>query len=103
MSPLFVMVLLFVALGLCFHSFKDIPLLIVFICTSIYALFTLRGLSFEARLSEFSRGAGAPDLLLMIWIFILAGAFASAAKAMGAVDATVNATLILLPPGLLLP
>lgn len=103
LSPLFVMVLLFVALGLCFHSFKDIPLLIVFICTSIYALFTLRGLSFEARLSEFSRGAGAPDLLLMIWIFILAGAFASAAKAMGAVDATVNATLILLPPGLLLP
>lgn len=103
LSPLPVMALLFLTFGLLFQNFKDIPLLIVFICTSVYSLFTLRGLSFEARLTEFSRGAGSPDLLLMIWIFILAGAFASAAKGMEAVDATVNLTLILLPPGLLLP
>ncbi len=40
--------------------------------------------------------------MLMIWIFILAGAFASSAKAMGSIDATVNLTLVLLPPQMLL-
>lgn len=38
----------------------------------------------------------------MIWIFILAGAFAQSAKAMGAIDATVNLTLHILPDNLLL-
>ena len=59
-------------------------------------------MSFEARISEFSRGAGDQNLLLMVWIFILAGAFASTAKAMGAVDASVNLTLRIMPNIMLL-
>lgn len=103
MSPLAVMMLLFLLLGTTLGGFSEIPLLIVFITTSIYALCTLRDLPFAGRLTVFSRGAGSPDLLLMIWIFVLAGAFASSARGMGAVDAAVNLTLGLLPPSALLP
>jgi Na+/H+ antiporter NhaC len=60
-------------------------------------------MSLRERINVFSRGAGHKDLLLMIWIFVLAGAFASSAKAMGAVDATVNLALQVLPATFLLP
>ena len=70
--------------------------------SSIYAVFTLRG-SINHRVKVFSTGAGDSNLMLMLWIFILAGAFASSAKSMGAVDATVNLTLRLLPSSFLLP
>jgi Na+/H+ antiporter NhaC len=70
--------------------------------SSIYAVFTLKG-SINHRVKVFSTGAGDSNLMLMLWIFILAGAFASSAKSMGAVDATVNLTLRLLPSSFLLP
>ncbi|MBR1712254.1 MAG: Na+/H+ antiporter NhaC family protein [Alloprevotella sp.] len=103
LSPLAVMVLLFVVLSLFCGGFSKVPLLVVFLCTSAYALTTLRGMRLEERIRVFSDGAGAPDLLLMVWIFILAGAFASAAKAMGAIDAAVALCLWVLPAGMLLP
>ena len=103
LSPLLVMAVLFVALGLLYGDFGRVPLLMVFVLTAIYALLTLRGLPLESRITVFSRGAGESDLLLMVWIFIFAGAFAASAKAMGAVEATVNLTLTLLPAQLVLP
>ena len=51
----------------------------------------------------FSRGAGAGNLMLMLWIYVLAGAFAASAKSMGAIDTTVNFTLHYLPSDMLLP
>ena len=78
-------------------------MLIIFITLSIIAILLSRGMRFRERITEFSRGAGHKDLLLMVWIFVLAGAFASSARAMGAVDATVNLTLLLLPTEFLLP
>jgi Na+/H+ antiporter NhaC len=41
-------------------------------------------------------------MMLMIWIFVLAGAFANSAKMMGAIDATVNLALLLLPAKMIL-
>ena len=78
-------------------------MLLIFITISIIAILRSRGMSLRERIAEFSRGAGQKDLLLMVWIFVLAGAFASSAKAMGAVDATVNLALELLPASFLLP
>ena len=77
-------------------------MLLIFIIVSIVAILLLRGMKFRERITEFSKGAGQKDLLLMVWIFVLAGAFAASAKAMGAVDATVNLTLQLLPTNFLL-
>lgn len=78
-------------------------MLLIFITISIIAILLSRGMNLRERIAEFSRGAGQKDLLLMVWIFVLAGAFASSAKAMGAVDATVNLALELLPASFLLP
>lgn len=70
--------------------------------SSCYAIAITRGLKLEQRIYQFSVGAGNKNILLMIWIFILAGAFANSAKQMGAIDATVNLTLHILPDNLLL-
>lgn len=78
-------------------------MLLIFIILSIIAILLSRGMTLRERITEFSKGAGQKDLLLMVWIFVLAGAFAASAKAMGAVDATVNLTLQLLPTNFLLP
>ena len=76
-------------------------MLIIFITLSIIAILLSRGMTLRERITEFSKGAGQKDLLLMVWIFVLAGAFAASAKAMGAVYATVNLALQLLPANFL--
>lgn len=76
-------------------------MLLIFLTLSVIAILLSRGMRFRDRITEFSNGAGHKNLLLMVWIFVLAGAFASSAKAMGAVDATVNLTLQLLPANFL--
>lgn len=77
-------------------------MLVIFIAISIIAILLTRGIKLSERITEFSKGAGHKNMLLMVWIFILAGAFASSAKAMGAVEATVNLTLAILPTQFLL-
>jgi Na+/H+ antiporter NhaC len=69
---------------------------------SIYAVTISGGIPLRKRIDIYSRGAGTSQMMLMIWIFILAGAFANTAKTMGAIDATVNLTLTLLPANMLL-
>lgn len=103
LSPLLFMALLFVGLSLLTGDFYKVPLPIIFITTSAYSILTLRGVKLEERIREFSKGAGDGNLMLMIWIFVLAGAFAASAKDMGAISATVDLTLYLLPANAILP
>lgn len=103
LSPLLFMAALFVGLSLLTGDFYKIPLPVIFITTSAYALLTLRGVKLDERIKEFSKGAGDSNLMLMIWIFVLAGAFASSAKDMGAISSTVDLTLYLLPANAILP
>ncbi len=70
--------------------------------SSIYAVAISGGLPLQKRIETFSRGASTGNLMLMLWIFVLAGAFANSAKVMGCIDATVNLTLTLLPANMLL-
>lgn len=79
------------------------PITVAFTVASIYAVAITRGIKLEERIRQYSRGASDPNILLMIWIFVLAGAFATGAKSIGAIDATVNLILSLLPSSLLLP
>lgn len=102
-SPLIVFVCFYLALSIIVHDFYEIPITVAFLVASIYAVITLRRKSINERVEIFSEGAGSKDVMLMLWIFILAGAFAVSAKSMGAVDATVNFTLRLLPAKFLLP
>ena len=103
LSPMFVLALLLLGGGILLGDFYKVQLIVVFLITLIYAVATTRGESVTKRVEILSRGAGEKNLLLMVWIFLLAGAFAHTAKAMGAIDATVNLTLSLLPSQLLLP
>lgn len=75
---------------------------IIFFLISVVALIFVKG-PVNKRVEIYSKGAGQPDLLLMVWIFLLAGAFASTAKAMGAIDAAVSLTLSVMPSSMLLP
>lgn len=101
LSPLGVFVILYLVTSIIARDFYIVPITVAFMLSSIYAIATMRG-NLRRRINVFSRGAGSPDMMLMVWIFVLAGAFANSAKAMGAIDATVNLTLWLLPSQMLL-
>ena len=81
----------------------NLSLSVAFMLSSIYAIIISGGLPIMKRIDMFSRGAGAGNLMLMLWIYVLAGAFAASAKSMGAIDTTVNFTLHYLPSDMLLP
>ena len=102
LSPLAVFLCLYLITSLLVNDFYKVPITVAFLLSSCYAIAMTRGLKLEQRIYQFSVGAGNKNILLMIWIFVLAGAFAQSAKQMGAIDATVNLTLHILPDNLLL-
>ena len=102
LSPLFVFIAFYLITSLIVGDFYKIPITVAFMVSSIYAIIICGGKPLMSRINTYSRGAATEQMMLMIWIFILAGAFAHSAKAMGSIDATVNLTLSLLPPQMIL-
>lgn len=103
LSPLIVFIVFYLVASVVAGDFYKVPITVAFMIACIYAVATSGGFPLQQRIDIFSRGAGSSRLLLMLWIYVLAGAFAASAKAMGSIDATVGLTLNLLPPSLLLP
>ena len=106
LSPLIILIALIALITI--HSAKSsngasLSLTVAFMVSSIYAVAISGGMPIKKRIDTYSKGAGANNLMLMLWIYVLAGAFAASAKAMGAVDATVNMALSILPASMLLP
>ena len=102
LSPLLVFLCLYLVTSIIVNDFYKVPITIAFMVSSVYAVCITKGLSLNERMLQYSIGAANKNIILMIWIFILAGAFAQSAKDIGAIDATVNLTLLLLPDNLLL-
>lgn len=102
LSPLLVFLCIYLVTSLIVNDFYKVPITVAFLLSSAYAVLITKGLPIEQRLLQFSKGAANRNIMLMIWIFILAGAFAECAKSMGAIDATVDLTLHILPSNLLL-
>lgn len=102
LSPLAVFLCLYLVTSLLMNDFYKVPITVAFVLSACYSIAITRGLTLDQRIAQFSIGAGNKNLLMMVWIFILAGAFAQGAKQMGAIDATVNLTLHILPDNLLL-
>lgn len=96
LSPLAVFLVTYLASSLVAHDFYKVPIASAFLIASVYAMLITKGAVAE-RINIFSSGAGNKNVLLMIWIFVMAGAFATTAKAIGSVEATVNLTLTVLP------
>lgn len=107
LSPLFVLIVLIVAFTVysvdASHKDTNLSLTVAFMISSIYAIAISGGMPIKSRVDTYSKGAGANNLMLMLWIYVLAGSFAASAKAMGAVDATVNLALSILPASMILP
>jgi Na+/H+ antiporter NhaC len=101
LSPLVVFLCVYLVSSIIVNDFYAIPISAAFLIASVYAVMITGGRSLEERISIFSEGAGNKNVLLMIWIFVLAGAFASTAKEIGAIDATVNLALRILPGNLI--
>lgn len=97
LSPIIVLLTIYLAGSIIAGDFYRIPIAVAFMTASIYAVAITRGTTLDERIEKFSQGAANPRIMYMIWIFVLAGAFAALAKAMGAVDATVQLTLNLIP------
>ena len=99
LSPVLILLVAYLAMALASGDFYRISISVAFVVAAIYAVAALRGISrsLQERVGVFSKGAADKNILYMIWIFILAGIFASSAKAMGAVDVTVNFTLRFVP------
>ena len=95
--PIAAMIALLVVLSIYYGGVSNAPLLFIFVLTAIVGVAMTRSLPLKERITIFSRGAGSPNLLLMVWIFMLAGAFAATAKSMGAAGAMVDLTLHILP------
>ncbi len=103
LSPLLVFIGFYLTLSIIAGDFSRVPITVAFMVTSIYAICISGGHTLQQRIDIYSKGAGSGRLLLMLWIYVLAGAFASSAKAMGCIDATINMTLHWVPSSLLLP
>ena len=98
LSPLLVFLLVYLVSSIVARDFYKVPVAAAFIIASAWAMLITRSVDkTDTKISIFSEGAGNRNVLLMIWIFVLAGAFASTARDIGAIDATVNATLHILP------
>ena len=102
LSPIVLFLVLYLGTSIVAHDFYKVPITVAFLVSAAYAMLTLKG-TMKERMDIFARGAGNTTMVLMLAIFILAGAFAASAKAMGAVDATVNLALRFLPEQLILP
>lgn len=97
LSPMLVFLVVYLVSSLLAGDFYKIPIASAFLLASAYALLITKGETAEERIAVFSAGAGDKNVLLMIWIFVLAGAFASTAETIGAIEASVNFTLAILP------
>ena len=102
LSPLAVFIVLYFVTSIIARDFYKVPITVAFMVASAYAVVISEGAPLRQKIDIYSKGAATGQMMLMIWIFILAGAFAHSAKVMGAIDATVNLSLTLLPGNMLL-
>ncbi len=103
LSPVMVFLLLYVAVSIALGDFYKMPISVALVVASMWAVVIYRGEPLMRRIEVFSRAAGHFNILYMIWVFVLAGAFATLAREIGAVDATVNFTLRIFPPDYVVP
>ena len=88
---------LYVAVSAMIGDFYKMPIAVALTAASAWGIGVVMRGGLSDRIGVFSRAAGHSDILYMIWIFILAGAFASMAGEIGSVEATVSIALRSVP------
>ncbi len=102
LSPLLLFIVLYLVTSIVAGDFYKVPITVAFMLASIYAIAIAGGFPLVKRIQTYSQGASGENMMLMLWIFVLAGAFANSAKEMGSISATVNLTLAFLPSSMIL-
>ena len=100
--PLLIFLVIYLVTSIIIDDFYKVPISVAFIVASAVSIIMATDLKFSARIERFSSGASDKNIMLMIWVFILAGAFAALAKEIGSIEATVNLAMNILPSNLLL-
>jgi Na+/H+ antiporter NhaC len=100
--PFLVFLILFIGSGIITGDFYAFPVIVAITIAGAVALAMNRKETFARKVDIFSQGAGNLNVMMMVVIFLLAGAFSATAKGMGAVDATVNFALSFVPQNLLI-
>ena len=102
-SPIVVFILFYLVVSLVIGDFYKMPISVALMVASVWAALIMRGTPLSRRVEMFSSEAGSVNVMYMVWVFVLAGAFSAIAKETGAVDATVSLALTYLPAGLIVP
>ncbi|MBR4253588.1 MAG: Na+/H+ antiporter NhaC family protein [Lentisphaeria bacterium] len=100
--PFFVFVVFYLGLSIWAHDFYKVPMPTAFLVASAAALMLDHKRPLGEKVEIYARGMGEPNIMIMCLIFILAGAFASTAKGMGAVDGAVVIARAVVPDSLML-
>lgn len=100
--PLVLFIALFLGVGTITGDFTSMPLNVAITITVIVALIMNRKEKFVDKVEIFTKGAGHSNIILMVFIFILAGAFSTTTEKMGGVTSTVNLGLSLIPQNLII-
>lgn len=103
LSPLAVFLAVYLLSSILQEDFYKMPLSVAFIIATIWGVLLTKGITFKEKIKVLSQGAANNDVIYMVWVFVLAGAFAAIAQKIGATEATVNFTLSVLPSGFLMP
>lgn len=96
-SPMLVFLVVYASSSIIAGDFYAASIIVSFLIACLYSIFIVKEKTIESRFAVLARGAAKEDIMTMVFIFILAAAFASTAKQMGAIEATVNLTLSLIP------
>ncbi|GAA0432408.1 Na+/H+ antiporter NhaC family protein [Lentibacillus halophilus] len=100
--PFIIFLFLFIGSGVASGDFYKLPVLVAVFIAVLAALFMNRNIAFNDKLDSLTKGAGHPNIMLMVIIYLLAGSFSAVAEGVGAVDSTVNLGLTILPGNLLI-
>lgn len=96
--PFLVFVILYFGGSVYAGDFYALPAPLIFLAAVIIALLQFPKDSFEKKLNAFAQGAGDPNIMIMIIIFLLAGIFGEISRGMGAVESAVNFGLQYIAP-----
>ena len=100
--PLLIFIIVYFSASLIIGDFYAVPVLVVFVLSLFIAFLQYPQKSFRDKLQHFAKGSGDENILVMILIFLLAGAFGEVSKSIGAMSSTVNFALTYVSPSFII-
>lgn len=90
--------MIFAGAGIISKDFYSMPAYVAFLIALFIGFLQNKKLSFNDKLAIVAKGAGDVNIITMVLIFLVAGAFSGIVTAAGGVESTVNLGLSIIPP-----